>query len=251
MQSKKMIKSIFYAFLFFQIMASLINIFKYGTDIGSYFFLTRGWAEDSSLLLERVWGVSAIAFFALSFWKRQFLIPISLFFFSISFFKYVQGGFFGSDLVVYAHLARIVFPLFLVFKSDIYKKWVLLIGVASTFIFHGIEAMMGNPEFLDLFIYFYSVIFKSFPSEQLSTQIIYWVGVSDILVGVLALIFRKNIFIIGYLAFWGFFTALLRPIFYGQDGIIPFFERVPHFAAPILIILLIKNLKNRNHRSLL
>ncbi|MFZ8933701.1 MAG: hypothetical protein ACO20H_03610 [Bacteriovoracaceae bacterium] len=251
MGNKKTINTLFYSFLFIQILAALFNIFQYGTNIGSYFFLTRDWSENSSLLLERIWGLSSLVFLALSFWKRFFLIPISLFFFSLSFSSYLQGGFFGSEFVVWAHLARIVFPLFGVSENLKVKKGILLIGVASTFIFHGIEAMKGNPEFLDLFIYFYSFIFNSFPEEDISTQIIYWVGVSDIAVGVLALFLRKNIVLMAYLAFWGFFTALLRPLFYGVDGIAPFFERVPHFLVPILIICLIKYCNIKSNRSFL
>ena len=241
-----MIRFVFLSTLFLQITASLIHTFQYGTSIGSYLFLELGWKEMNSLLLERGFVLITFASFFLAQWKRSFYVLISFFFLSLSFTKFLLGGFFLSHLIIPAHLARILFPLYGYFKAQKNQENWIIIGLASTFIFHGVEALYGNPEFLDLFMYFYSLIFGDFVMEGLSSKILLIVGIVDIFAGVGIFFARRNVALLVYFLFWGLFTAALRPIFYGLDGIIPFFERIPHFVIPLLLILHLKYYKREN-----
>lgn len=106
--------------------------------------------------------------------------------------------------------------------------WVLRIGIAGTFIGHGIFALGIKAAWLK---YFVAVGL----SESVAQTLLPVIGVIDIAVGLSVLIYPFQAVLL-WAAFWGFLTAIIRPI--GGDSIWDFVERFSNWAAPLGLFLL-------------
>ncbi len=115
-----------------------------------------------------------------------------------------------------------------------YLNWVLRIGVAGTFIGHGILAV-GQKEDWVHFLTFWGF------SVDTSMQLLVVIGVLDILVGVITLVRPWKPALL-YAAIWAFLAALMRPI--TGDSILEFVERSANWAAPLALYLLLLRGKN-------
>src|SRR3989344_3931967 len=102
-------------------------------------------------------------------------------------------------------------------------EWVLRIAVAGEFIGHGVFAMQGKKDWIG----WVSQFGDSDPGT--ATQLLYLVGVMDIVVAILILIRPVRIALL-WMVFWGFWTALLRPIV-GMP-VWDFVERWANWGAP-------------------
>ncbi len=107
--------------------------------------------------------------------------------------------------------------------------WILRIGVACTFIGHGIFAFYVNESWIK---YLETVGF----STSQSIQLMPFIGVIDILVGLLVLIKPFRIVLL-YAFFWTFATALIRPL--SGEEIWMFVERASNFAAPLALYFIL------------
>jgi len=106
-------------------------------------------------------------------------------------------------------------------------EWVLRIGIAGTFIGHGMFALQGKEGW---FKYFESVGITN--AETIITLLLL-VGIADVILGVLVLI-KPIKPVLLWMAFWGLVTALIRwPI--GPDPIWDFVERSANWAAPLAL----------------
>ncbi|MEK7463545.1 MAG: hypothetical protein AAB610_00265 [Patescibacteria group bacterium] len=105
-------------------------------------------------------------------------------------------------------------------------EWILRIGVAGEFLGHGIFALQGKADWIKW-------------AEQLSgldtstaTTFIFIVGIVDILLAITVLT-RPVRPLLLWMAFWGFWTALVRPLV-GMP-IWDFIERFANWAAPLAL----------------
>lgn len=114
-------------------------------------------------------------------------------------------------------------------------EWALRIGLFGTFLGHGIFALQLKPRFLEMLTAFIGV------TGSAATTLMYTIGVIDIVVAILALIYPFRLMLM-YAAVWGFLTALARPI--AGDPIWDFVERWSNFAVP-LALLYIKGLPKK------
>lgn len=108
--------------------------------------------------------------------------------------------------------------------------WVLKVAVAGEFIGHGTLALMGNAQWL-------TWIEKAIGADPAAAaQLLFLIGLSDWLVALFVL-FKPVRVILLWAAFWGFFTALLRPL----EGLAiwDFIERWANWGAPLALLLLI------------
>ncbi|MBI4360077.1 MAG: FAD-dependent oxidoreductase [Candidatus Jacksonbacteria bacterium] len=114
---------------------------------------------------------------------------------------------------------------------DTMKKaqWVLRIAVAGEFIGHGVFALGVKAGWIK---YFTALGLSSGFAESALPII----GVIDIAVALLVLIKPVRIALL-WMALWGFWTALLRPI--GGDPIWDFVERFANWGAPLALLVLI------------
>ncbi len=116
-------------------------------------------------------------------------------------------------------------------------EWVLRIAVAGEFIGHGVFALQGRKAWIDWFSIF------GISDMGLAAQLLFVLGAIDVALAILILIKPIRIALL-WMAFWGFWTALMRPI--AGDVIWEFVERWANWGAPLALLLYYgwpKNLK--------
>lgn len=109
-------------------------------------------------------------------------------------------------------------------------EWVLRIAVAGEFLGHGVFALQGKAQWIKWFEVF------GISDANLATKLLLLVGVIDIALALLILIKPVRLALL-YMAFWGLWTALLRPIV--GEPIWDFVERWANWGAPLALLLLI------------
>ena len=106
---------------------------------------------------------------------------------------------------------------------------VLRVTVALEFLGHGWLAFHGEPAWMPF------VTFWGF-SDGVVPSIMRVVGVLDFALALHVLI-RPWVPLVGWMAFWGFFTATLRPL--TGLTLVEFIERGANFGAPLALLLLL------------
>lgn len=117
-------------------------------------------------------------------------------------------------------------------------KWVLRIAVAGEFIGHGVFALQGKKDWVGWLLKF------GLSDGEVATQLLFLVGIMDILLAILILLKPVRLALL-WMVFWGFWTALLRPIV--GLPVWDFIERWANWGAPLALFLLIdwpKSLKD-------
>ena len=107
--------------------------------------------------------------------------------------------------------------------------WVLKIGVAGEFFGHGMLALGGKADWIK----WIGQMIGTTP--DVSATLLWWVGASDIAVALIVLLKPINIVLL-WAAFWGFWTALVRPLV--GIGWLDFIERWANWAAPLALLLM-------------
>lgn len=109
-------------------------------------------------------------------------------------------------------------------------EWVLRIAVAGEFIGHGVFALQGKKDWIAWFAKF------GVADAGLATQLLFAVGLMDILVALIVLIKPIRVALL-WAVVWGFWTALLRPLV-GMP-IWDFIERWANWGAPLALLLMV------------
>lgn len=110
-------------------------------------------------------------------------------------------------------------------------QWALRIGVAGEFIGHGLLAVGGKNDWVSWFSNF------GVSDPAVATKILFGIGMLDLLVALVVLV-KPIKPILLWAAFWGFWTALVRPIV-GQS-VLDFVERLANVGAPLALYFLMK-----------
>ncbi|MEK7621762.1 MAG: hypothetical protein AAB415_01145 [Patescibacteria group bacterium] len=108
-------------------------------------------------------------------------------------------------------------------------EWVLRIAVAGEFIGHGVFALQGKQDWIGWFAKF------GISDPILATKILFILGLMDIALAILVLIKPMRGALL-WMVFWGFWTALLRPIV-GMP-IWDFVERWANWGAPLALLIM-------------
>lgn len=114
-------------------------------------------------------------------------------------------------------------------------EWVLRVAVAGEFIGHGVFALQGKKDWIGWFTNF------GVSDASIAATILFWIGVMDILLAVLVLVRPVRLALL-WMAFWGFWTALIRPLV-GMP-VWDFVERWANWGAPLALLLLLGWPKN-------
>lgn len=109
-------------------------------------------------------------------------------------------------------------------------EWVLRIAVAGEFIGHGAFALQGKKEWAGWFATF------GISDPVLALRILFFLGLLDVALGILVLV-RPIPAALLWMAFWGFWTALLRPIVGAPFW--DFVERWANWGAPLALLLML------------
>lgn len=80
--------------------------------------------------------------------------------------------------------------------------------------------------------------------EQTSYQLMPWVGIFDIFMGILMIVYPMRI-VAMWLIFWGFLTAALRPL--SGEFFAEFLERAGNWGAPLLLLMFSDDRSFRNY----
>lgn len=108
--------------------------------------------------------------------------------------------------------------------------WVLRIAVAGEFIGHGVFAVQSKQQWIG----WISQITGA--SSPLAAKLLFLIGLSDLAVG-LSVLIKPMRFILLWAAFWGFWTALVRPLV--GEPVWDFIERFANWGAPLALFLVI------------
>lgn len=111
-------------------------------------------------------------------------------------------------------------------------EWVLRVGVAGEFLGHGMLAIGGKKDWIGWIGDMINV------SPETATTLLLAIGIMDVLVAVIVLI-RPMQTVLLWAAFWGFWTALVRPLV-GQP-VWDFIERFANVAAPLALYYFYKS----------
>lgn len=114
-------------------------------------------------------------------------------------------------------------------------EWILRIGVAGEFLGHGALALGGNPKWVGW------VQELSGLDASAAATFMLAVGTMDVLLAILVLVKPIRIALL-WMAFWGFWTALVRPIV--GESIWDFIERFANWAAPLALYFFLRSNKS-------
>ena len=110
-------------------------------------------------------------------------------------------------------------------------EWLLRVGVAGEFLGHGLLAIGGKKDWIGWIDQLTNV------GSETAAALLMAVGVMDVIVALVVL--TKPIKpILLWAAFWGFWTALVRPLV-GQSWL-DFIERFANWAAPLALYFFYK-----------
>ncbi len=109
-------------------------------------------------------------------------------------------------------------------------QWVLRVAVAGEFLGHGTFALQGRQAWVEWFSIF------GISDVQTAATLLWLIGLVDVILAVLVLIKPVRIALL-WMAFWGFWTALMRPI--AGDSIFEFVERWANWGSPLALLLLV------------
>lgn len=109
-------------------------------------------------------------------------------------------------------------------------QWILRIAVAGEFAGHGVFALQGKKDWIAWFGNF------GVKDPGLAAQILIVVGAIDLILALLVL-FRPIRIALLWMTFWGFWTALIRPLV-GMP-VWDFVERWANWGAPLALLFLV------------
>ena len=109
-------------------------------------------------------------------------------------------------------------------------EWVLRVAVAGEFIGHGVFAIQGKKDWVGWFANF------GVSDAGTAATLLFWIGVMDVLLAILVLVRPVRLALL-WMAFWGFWTALLRPLV--GLPVWDFVERWANWGAPLALLLLL------------
>lgn len=109
-------------------------------------------------------------------------------------------------------------------------EWVLRIAVAGEFIGHGILALQGKKQWVDWFGLF------GISDAGIAAQILFIIGALDIVLAILVLARPMRAALL-WMAIWGFWTAILRPIV--GESFWDFVERSANWGAPLALLFMV------------
>lgn len=112
------------------------------------------------------------------------------------------------------------------------------IAIAGEFLGHGVLALQGKKQWIGWFSNF------GISDAELATKLLLIVGIIDIALALLILVKTVRLALL-WMTFWGFWTALLRPLV--GEPIWDFVERWANWGSPLALLLLLgfpKNLRD-------
>lgn len=108
-------------------------------------------------------------------------------------------------------------------------EWILRLGVAGEFLGHGLLAIGGKADWIKWISQLTGL------EASTATTLLLLFGIMDVIVALIVLV-KPIRPILLWAAFWGFWTALVRPLV--GIGWLDFIERFANWAAPLALYYL-------------
>lgn len=108
-------------------------------------------------------------------------------------------------------------------------EWILRIAVAGEFLGHGVFALQGKAAWIGWTERLLGV------DAAMAGQLIFLIGLMDVALALLVLVRPVRAALL-WMAAWGFWTALLRPLV--GEPVWDFIERWANWGAPLALLLL-------------
>ena len=108
-------------------------------------------------------------------------------------------------------------------------EWVLRVSVAGEFVGHGVFALQGKKDWVGWFAKF------GVADVNFATQLLFLIGLMDLLAALIILIKPIRVVLL-WAIFWGFWTALLRPLV--GLPVWDFVERWANWGAPLALLFI-------------
>ena len=237
--------------VFIQCVGSAWPTYRYGSTFGAYLFMGWGVSDEVVRALERGIAYALVTLGVVILFRPawRWLVPVALWFALLAYAAWRNQAHFGFELSLPAAMGRIALPLTLAWFAkgrlaigatkdfSLGLRWFMRLAVAFVFFIHGVIALMHHPEFVDYIIGSARVRFGISIRESVANIMLTVIGVLDILAAVLLLI-RPWRWILIYMAFWGFITALSRVT---HGSMAQWYEvalRVSHFILPLVLVVL-------------
>ena len=231
------------------------------TNFGNYMFMVMEIEHARAFAIERVtisvFGLLALVNFF--FPRTLLLIPIFLYILFEAWAGYYQGGYRFSEWTLGAQALRYTVPLIFFLPWPFSRvlsmraqasvtSWLLRIGLAVVFITHGLECLMGNPQFIDFIIGSVNNLLGVRWTEALALQIMQVIGWVDIIVAVSVLL-KPHKYLLAWLLFWSTITAFSRMTTLGPGAYTEVLMRASHILAPVAVYMLGAFLNNKSIKS--
>ncbi|RJQ28541.1 hypothetical protein C4571_03295 [Candidatus Parcubacteria bacterium] len=118
-------------------------------------------------------------------------------------------------------------------------EWILRIAVAGEYVGHGVFALGGKAQWIGWIERLTGV------GNELAGQLLFLVGLMDLAVALVVLI-RPISWVLLWAAFWGFWTALVRPIV--GEPVWDFIERWANWGAPLALYYVMRSAEREEKR---
>jgi hypothetical protein len=146
----------------------------------------------------------------------------------------------GGELSVFGRAVRYVAPAAMILWSsgqgDRARRF-LALGIAAVFASHGLEAIAAKPQFVDYLVVTVGEVAGAHMTPAAATAVLLAIGLADVVLAILA-VARPSRKVLGYMAFWGFATALMRVVYFGWDaGYGHALVRAMNGAAPLFLLV--------------
>lgn len=110
-------------------------------------------------------------------------------------------------------------------------EWILRVGVAGEFIGHGMLAINGKADWVKWIAQLTAV------DVSTAGTLLMLVGIMDVVLAIVILVKPVRPILL-WMAFWGFWTALVRPLV--GNGWLDFVERWANWAAPLALYYVLR-----------
>lgn len=111
-------------------------------------------------------------------------------------------------------------------------QWILRIAVAGEFLGHGAFALQGKEQWIKW------ISQLTGADLVMAAKMMFVIGIMDLLVAVIVL-FKPIKPVLLWAAFWGFWTALVRPLV--GEPIWDFVERFANWGAPLALYFILRS----------
>lgn len=226
--------------LILSVFGTTIDTWLHGDSINSFLFLNLNLSDNFATGFSKIFSLITLIVCLLNlysdYFKKLLWVPFS-WFLSIAITTTLLHSSFGYEVSLLTKSMRYLLPLIILYGFNT-KKSILFfkIAISTTFIGHGIEAMLEHPVFMDYLFDFFSGYLNVEPSLSTVRHTLFIIGLIDILMA-LTIWFNRNNFNLTYFFIWGLITALERIDYMGINGIYDFLMRAPHFFIPLSFLI--------------